>query len=124
MLIIMFPSLIILIISSIMYDYYMVNTFCTVGGGDSGGLESLIDIGSSSTGHVASEYVGVPATSSDPMLDDFLAGGSSFSEAKPAKKEEASLDDLDFWLSSDKPTAKVGTTHLVYCGYEVPILEC
>ena len=107
-----------------MYYYYMVNTLCTVGGGDSGGLESLIDIGSSSTGHVTSEYVGIPVTSSDPMLDDFLAGGSGFSEAKPAKKEEASLDDLDFWLSSDKPTAKVCTMHLVYCGYEVPILEC
>ena len=57
---------------------------------------------------MASEYVGVPATSSDPMLDDFLAGsGSITSEAKTAKKEEASLDDLDFWLSSDKPAAKV-----------------
>ena len=66
----------------------------------------MIDIGSSSTGQVASEYVGVPATSSDPVLDDFLAG-SSTSEAKPVKKEEASLDDLDFWLSSDKPIAKV-----------------
>ena len=105
----MFPNL---IISSTYY--YMINTLCAVGGGDSGGLESLIDIGSSSTGHVASEYVRVPATSFDPMLDDFLAGGSSFSEAKSAKKEEASLDDLDFWLSSDKPIAKVCTTHLIY----------
>ena len=81
---------------------------CTAAAAGGGGLESLIDIGSSSSGQVASEYVGVPATSSDPMLDNFLAGSSSItSEAKPAKKEEASLDDLDFWLSSDKPVAKV-----------------
>ena len=107
-----------------MFYYYIINTLCTVGGGDRGGLESLINIGSSSTGHMTSEYVGVPATSSNPMLDDFLAGGSSFSVAKPAKKEEASLDDLDFWLSSDKPTAKVCTMHLVYCIDEIPILGC
>lgn len=83
--------------------------YCTAAATGGGGLESLIDIGSSS-GQVASEYVGVPATSSDPMLDDFLAGSRSItSEAKTAKKEEASLDDLDFWLSSDKPAAKVNS---------------
>ena len=80
---------------------------CITAATSGGGLESLIDIGSSTSAQVASEYVGVPATSSDPMLDDFLAGGSMTSGAKPAKKEEASLDDLDFWLSSDKPAAKV-----------------
>ena len=85
---------------------YSTCTAAATSSGAGGGLESLIDIGSSSTGQVASEYVGVPATSSDPVLDDFLAG-SSTSEAKPVKKEEASLDDLDFWLSSDKPVAKV-----------------
>ena len=85
---------------------------CTAAATGGGGLESLIDIGSSSSGQVASEYVGVPTTSSDTMLDDFLAGsGSITSEAKPAKKEEASLDDLDFWLSSDKPAVKVDTVY-------------
>ena len=79
--------------------------------GAGGGLESLIDISSSSNVQVTSEYVGVPATSSDPMLDDFLAG-SSTGKAKPVKTEEASLDDLDFWLSTDKPVAKV-LVHIV-----------
>lgn len=66
---------------------------------------------------MASEYIGVPATSSDPMLDDFLSGSST----KPAKKEEASLDDLEFWLSSDKPTAKVDNIQFVqlYCNVNV-----
>ena len=89
----------------------IINTFpaCTAATG-AGGLESLIDIGLSTSEPVASEYIGVPATSSDPVLDDFLAGGGgTTSEAKPAKKEDASLDDLDFWLSSDKPAAKVYT---------------
>ena len=80
-------------------------TGTTAGGG--GGIESLIDIGSSGSGQAASEYVGVPATSSDPMLDDFLADTTT-SKDKLAKKEEGSLDDLDFWLSSDKPAAMVG----------------
>ena len=79
--------------------------------GAGAGLESLIDISSSSNVQVTSEYVGVPATSSDPMLDDFLAG-SSTSKAKSVKTEEASLDDLDFWLSTDKPVAKV-LVHIV-----------
>ena len=52
------------------------------------------------------------AASSDPVLGDFLAGGSSFSEAKPVSKEEASLNDLDFWLSRDKPVAMI---HAMEC---------
>jgi len=68
-----------------------------------GGIESLIDVGSSG-GQVTSDYVAVPATSSDPMLDEFLAADNS----EPVKKkEEASLDDLDFWLSKDKPATAV-----------------
>jgi len=48
---------------------------------------------------VTSDYVGVPVTSSDPMLGDFLAADNS----EPVKKkEEASWDDLEFWLSKDK----------------------
>ena len=68
-------------------------------------MESLIDIGSSG-GPVQSDYVGVPATSSDPMLDEFLAADNN---GPVKKKEEASLDDLEFWLSKDKPAATVST---------------
>ena len=103
---------------SMVFCYCVINSSsariaATTGGG--GGLESLIDIGPSSSGQVASEYIGVPATSSDPMLDDFLSGSST----KPAKKEEASLDDLEFWLSSDKPAAKVDNIQFVQLYYHV-----
>jgi len=42
----------------------------------------------------------VPATLSDLMLDEFLAADNN---GPVKKKEEASLDDLEFWLSKDKP---------------------
>ena len=73
-----------------------------------GGVESLIDIGSSG-GQATSDYVAVPATSSDPMLDEFLAADNN----EPVKKEkEASLDDLEFWLSKDKPATVVSEAQM------------
>ena len=68
-----------------------------------GGVESLIDI-SLSGEPVQSDYVGLPATLSDQMLDEFLAADNN---GPVKKKEEASLDDLEFWSSKDKPATTV-----------------
>ena len=91
----------------------IINSHLTCTVVTNGGVESLIDIGLSNSTPVASEYIGVPATSSDPVLDDFLASENSSTKVVPAKKEEASLDDFEFWLSTDnKPAVKVATLYI------------